>query len=164
MLREIKMSKKILTLCLLRKDDQILLGMKKRGFGAGKWNGLGGKVDVGETIEQAAKREIWEESGVVVDNLEKRGVLDFEFQGNPEILEVYIFHAEDFSGVPGETDEMKPQWFDIDFIPYDKMWPDDRLWFPLFLEGKKFRGKFIFDQEKNAKIIKHSLEIIENLT
>lgn len=158
------MSKKILTLCLLRKDDQILLGMKKYGFGVGKWNGFGGKLDAGETIEQAAKREMQEESGVIVDNLEKLGVLDFEFQDNPEILEVHIFHTKDFSGTPDETSEMKPQWFAIDCIPYDEMWPDDKLWLPLFLVGEKFRGKFLFSREKIPGILEHNLEIVENLT
>jgi 8-oxo-dGTP diphosphatase/2-hydroxy-dATP diphosphatase len=157
------MAKKILTLCLLRKDDQILLGMKKYGFGAGKWNGFGGKLDFGETIEQAAMREMQEESSVIVENLEKRGVLDFEFQGNSEILEVHVFHAQNFTGMPKETNEMRPQWFEVDHIPYDKMWPDDEFWMPLFLEGKKFRGRFMFNQEKNAKIIKQYLEVVENL-
>ena len=158
------MAKKILTLCLLRKNNQILLGMKKYGFGVGKWNGFGGKLDVGETIEQAAKREMREESNMIVENLEKRGVLDFEFQGNSEILEVHVFHAQNFTGMPMETNEMRPQWFEIDHITYDKMWPDDEFWMPLFLEGKKFKGRFMFNQEKNAKIIKQHLEVVENLT
>ncbi|MFA5961897.1 MAG: 8-oxo-dGTP diphosphatase [Parcubacteria group bacterium] len=156
------MSKKILTLCLLRKDNQILLGRKKYGFGASKWNGFGGKVDAGETIEQAAKREMQEESCVTVENLVKRGVLDFEIQGNSEILEVHIFYAEDFSGAPSETDEMKPQWFDVDCIPFDEMWPDDRMWLPLFLAGKKFQGRFLFSREKTPGILEHNLEIVDN--
>lgn len=156
------MSKKILTLCLLRKDDQILLGRKKYGFGASKWNGFGGKVDVGETIEQAAIREMQEESCVTVENLAKRGVLDFEFQGNPEILEVHIFYTENFSGSPNETDEMKPQWFNVDCIPFDEMWPDDRIWLPLFLAGKKFQGRFLFSHEKAPGILEHNLEIVDN--
>jgi ADP-ribose pyrophosphatase YjhB (NUDIX family) len=157
------MSKKILTLCLLRKDDQILLGMKKHGFGMGRWNGFGGKVDAGETIEQAAIREMQEEACVKVKNLAKKGVLDFEFQDNPEILEVHIFHTEEFSGVPNETDEMKPQWFGIDCIPFDEMWPDDRMWFPLFLAGKKFQGRFLFSREKTPGILEHNLGIVEDL-
>lgn len=156
------MAKKILTLCLLRKDDQILLGMKKYGFGAGKWNGFGGKLDFGETIEQAARREMQEESSMIVENLEKRGVLDFEFQGNSEILEVHVFHAQNFTGMPMETNEMRPQWFEIDHIPYDKMWPDDRLWLPLFLAGEKFQGRFLFSCEKTPGILKYNLEIVNN--
>ena len=72
--------------------------MKKKGFGAGRWNGFGGKVEKGETVAEAAKREVLEEAGVEIDGLEEIGVLDFEFIGNPEILEVHIFKAFDFSG------------------------------------------------------------------
>ena len=56
-----------------KKKDKVLLAMKKRGFGAGKWNGVGGKVKDGETIKQAAIRE--QESGVTLQSLEKVAVL-----------------------------------------------------------------------------------------
>lgn len=157
------MSKKIQTLCLIRKDNQILLGMKKRGFGAGRWNGFGGKMHDGETIEEATKREVKEEAGITIENIEKVGNIQFEFQGNPEILDVHIFKAEEFSSAPAETEEMKPQWFNVDEIPFENMWPDDIYWMTLFLENKKFIGKFLFDQENNTKIIEHNLEIVENL-
>lgn len=139
--------KKPLTLCIIHEHPRILLGMKKRGFGAGRWNGFGGKLKEEETIEDAAKREILEEAGITARNLEKRGIIEFEFQGNPEIFEVHVFRVNDFSGTPEESDEMKPEWFHIDRIPYNTMWPDDILWLPLFLEGKKFKGKFLFGEK-----------------
>lgn len=120
--------------------------MKKRGFGAGRWNGFGGKVSDGETIENAAKREIQEEVGIKVENLNKVGIIDFKFNGNPEILQVHIFKAVSFSGEPTESEEMKPQWWHIGEIPFEKMWPDDIHWMPLFLDGKKFKGKFLFGE------------------
>lgn len=138
--------RKILTLCIVHQHLRILLGMKKRGFGAGRWNGFGGKVQAGETIEQAAKREILEEAGIVVNKMEKVGLIDFEFQGNPEILEVHVFRANDFEGQPGESEEMSPTWYDVNEIPFEKMWPDDKYWFPLFLAGKKFQAKFLFGE------------------
>ena len=138
------MPKKILTLCIIHQHPRVLLGMKKRGFGEGKWNGFGGKVMSGETIEEAARREIREEAGMEVDMLEKVGIIDFEFKGDPEILEVHLFRSTSFSGNPVETEEMKPQWFDVDKIPFENMWPDDQYWFPFFLAGKKFKGKFLF--------------------
>ncbi|TSC89540.1 MAG: 7,8-dihydro-8-oxoguanine triphosphatase [Parcubacteria group bacterium Gr01-1014_3] len=138
--------RKILTLCVVHQHPRVLLGMKKRGFGAGRWNGFGGKVQAGETIEDGAKRELLEEAGITVNKMEKVGLMDFEFQGNPEILEVHIFRAEDFAGQPSESEEMKPAWYHVNEMPYDKMWPDDIHWFPLFLAGKKFQGKILFGE------------------
>ena len=140
------MKKLVTTLCIVHQHPKILLGMKKRGFGAGRWNGFGGKLQEGESVEEAAKREMREESGVEVKNLRKVGIIDFEFKGNPEILEVHIFRSDDFEGIPIESEEMKPQWFFIDEIPFASMWPDDIHWMPLFLKGKKFKGKFLFGE------------------
>lgn len=139
--------KKILTLCLAVRDGKILLGMKKRGFGAGRYNGFGGKVEEGETIEEAARREMEEECGVSITAFELVGVHEFEFahdRGN--FLEVHTFRIDAFDGDPAETEEMKPEWFALDAIPYDTMWPDDRYWIPLFLAGKKFRTRFLFGE------------------
>jgi 8-oxo-dGTP diphosphatase/2-hydroxy-dATP diphosphatase len=138
--------KKILTLCIIHQHPKILLGMKKRGFGAGKWNGFGGKVQSGESIAEAAYREVREEAGVKVTKMEKLGVIDFEFHEDPEILEVHIFKANEFEGEPQESEEMKPRWFHIDEIPFASMWPDDKHWLPLLLQGKKFKGKFLFNK------------------
>jgi len=137
-------TKKILTLCLVCQDGKVLLGMKKRGFGAGRWNGFGGKLSPGESIIEAAKREIFEEAEIKVEKMEKVGEVDFEFQGNPEIMNVHIFKADSFLGEPSETEEMKPQWFDTNSLPFVDMWPDDIHWMPLFFAGKKFKGKFLF--------------------
>ena len=147
--------KKILTLLIIHKDDKVLLGFKKRGFGVGKWNGFGGKVNDGESIENAAKRELFEESGLTVSHLEKIGVLDFSWVASAkalvnqvgQILQVHIFKVVDFFGQPQETEEMKPQWFNIDAIPFESMWVDDKYWFPLFLAGKKFKGAFVFNSD-----------------
>jgi 8-oxo-dGTP pyrophosphatase MutT (NUDIX family) len=138
---------KQLTLCVLHTDTHILLGMKKRGFGAGRWNGFGGKVGMGESVEDAARRELREESGLEAQVLERRGTLRFEFASSPEILEVHVFGVVKYHGDPVETEEMKPCWFRLTEIPFDKMWPDDRHWLPLYLEGKRLDGKFYFLDE-----------------
>ncbi len=151
--------KKVLTLCVIHQHPKVLLGLKKRGFGEGRWNGFGGKVSDGETTEEAAKREIMEEVGLEVNKLEKAGVIDFEFRENPEILEVHVFRVKEFDGEPIETEEMKPRWFHIGEIPFEEMWSDDKHWLPLLLEGKKFRGKFLFDTEKSNQIL--DLELLE---
>jgi len=153
-------NKKLLTLCIIYQHPQILLGMKKKGFGAGRWNGFGGKVELDEKIEDAAKRELYEEAGITAENFDKVGIIDFEFQGNPEILQVHIFKANNFLGDPTESDEMKPQWFNVNEIPFNDMWPDDIHWMPLLLNGKKFTGKFLFGQ-KDIILRKDLLEVNE---
>ncbi len=137
-------NKKQLTLTIIHQHPKVLLGMKKRGFGVGRWNGFGGKVNPGETVERAARRELQEEAGIEVEFLEKAGLIDFQFSGNPEILEVHIFRTNNFLGEPKESEEMMPQWFHVNKLPFASMWPDDIYWMPLFLKGKKFKGRFLF--------------------
>ena len=154
------MKKIVTTLCIIHQHPRILLGMKKRGFGAGRWNGFGGKIKNGESIEDATKREMQEESGVEIENLDKVGIMEFEFQNNPEIIEVHVFKTNNFVGEPTESEEMKPQWFHVNEIPFSEMWPDDEHWMPLFLGGKKFKGKFLFG-EADIILEKELLEVEE---
>ncbi|XP_053468753.1 oxidized purine nucleoside triphosphate hydrolase [Ictalurus furcatus] len=154
-------TRKLLTLVLVVQPGRVLLGMKKRGFGAGKWNGFGGKVDLGESIEQAARRELLEESGLTVDTLCKIGNITFEFVGETELMDVHIFRADDYDGEPTESEEMRPRWFDIDKIPYGEMWADDVLWFPLMLQKKKFLGYFKF--QGHDVILEHKLNEVQEL-
>jgi 8-oxo-dGTP diphosphatase/2-hydroxy-dATP diphosphatase len=147
---------KLMTLGFILKDDQILLGMKKRGFGAGRWNGFGGKVHEGETIQNAMAREFEEECSIKVTKSEQFGKIDFEFRGKPEILEVHFFRALEYSGTPTESEEMKPQWYKTSEIPFASMWSDDPYWMPLFLKGKKFVGHILFDE--NDKVLKADLK------
>lgn len=144
-----------MTLTIVCDHPRLLLGMKKVGFGKGRWNGFGGKVEAGESIEVAAKREVLEEAGIKVFDIKKMGMIEFEFQKNSELLEVHIFKSENFLGEPRETEEMSPRWFFVDEIPFTEMWPDDRYWFPYFLRGKKFIGKFSFGD--NDMILDYSL-------
>uniref|UniRef100_A0A673NK54 Oxidized purine nucleoside triphosphate hydrolase n=1 Tax=Sinocyclocheilus rhinocerous TaxID=307959 RepID=A0A673NK54_9TELE len=157
----VMLTNKLLTLVLVVQPGRVLLGMKKRGFGAGKWNGFGGKVQPGETIEQAARRELLEESGLTVDTLHKIGNIKFEFIGETELLDVHIFRADTYKGEPTESDEMRPQWFDTDKIPFIQMWADDVLWFPLMLQKKKFLGYFKF--HGHDVIVEHKLEEVEDV-
>lgn len=111
-------------------------------------------------MEDAAKRELLEEAGIKAEDLEMTGIIDFEFKGSPEILQVHIFRAGIFSGEPAESEEMKPRWFHVNEIPFKEMWPDDIYWIPLFLNGKKFRGKFLFG-ESNALLERELFEVKE---
>jgi 8-oxo-dGTP diphosphatase/2-hydroxy-dATP diphosphatase len=152
--------RKISTLAIIVEGDKVLLGFKKRGFGAGKWNGFGGKVMEGESIETAARRELAEEAGISVARFEKVGILNFQVCNNPVIHEVHLFRGENLIGEPRESEEMRPQWFFKNDIPFSSMWPDDQHWFPLFFQKKKFKGTFIFDA-KNTIQSKHLEEIME---
>lgn len=156
------MKRTLLTLVLIIRNEQILLGMKKRGFGMGRWNGFGGKVEEGETIEEAAKRETFEECGVTITQMEWVGVHEFEFANKlGDILEVHVFRADNWSGEIKETEEMRPQWFTIDAIPYDEMWPDDIHWLPVFLAGKKFRTRFLFGE--NDTVLENEVREVTSL-
>ncbi|MEI8248953.1 MAG: 8-oxo-dGTP diphosphatase [Candidatus Taylorbacteria bacterium] len=155
---------KLLTLCIIVKDGRILLGMKKRGFGEGRWNGFGGKVEPGETIAHAAHREVQEEVGITVQKMDEVGVLMFEFESDPQkVMEVHVFKAEEYIGEATETEEMRPQWFDVNQIPYEQMWSDDAYWLPLLLQGKKFTGTFLFDRPSDAtyqaQILRQELKV-----
>ena len=139
------------TLCLFIKDNQVLLAMKKRGFGEGKYNGVGGKLKSNETPEEAMIRECVEEIGAKPIEYEKVGYISFDeyYKGEIQKLSFHLYIATKWDGELIETDEMAPFWFDLDKIPYDKMFPDDKYWLPLILEGKKINAHFSFDKDWN---------------
>ena len=144
-----------LTLCIFRQDNKILLAIKKRGFGEGKWNGYGGKLLEGETIEDALLREVEEESTVTLSLHEKRGEMIFTF---PDIIRhVHIYEGMKWDGEPTETEEMRPEWFTFDEIPFPAMWVSDTGWFPYFLKRIPFKGEGEFDSDHNLL----SLEVKE---
>jgi 8-oxo-dGTP diphosphatase len=134
---------KIANVCFLRKGDEILLAMKKRGFGVGKWNGVGGKVQEGETLEQAMIREAKEEIGVDLreTDLEKVAEIEFLFpEKDGWDMCVHVFFTRVWEGEPIESDEMQPKWFKISEIPLDQMWIDDKYWLMDAINGKRFKA------------------------
>ncbi len=141
---------KVATICYMLTDDRILLGLKKERFGVGKWNGFGGRVEEGESIEVAAAREILEESGLTVNsgNLKQMAKISFYF-AKKAIFECHVFTTEQWEGEPHETDEMKPQWFHLSAIPYKEMWASDLYWLPAMLAGHTFEAICTFDTEGN---------------
>ena len=140
------MTELLATLCYIRKEGRLLLIRKKRGIGAGKINGPGGKVDPGETPLAAAIRETQEEVGVTPLDPQLRGDLIFHF-ADGLVLRCLIYLAEDCLGEPHETAEAVPLWFATGALPYDEMWEDDREWLPLLLAGQSFTGKVNVDGE-----------------
>jgi 8-oxo-dGTP diphosphatase len=132
------------TLLFVRKKGKLLLIHKKRGLGAGKINGPGGRLDPGETPKQAAIRELREELRVTPTGVRRAGELLFQFT-NGHSIHGYVFTATGIQGRPQETHEAVPMWTSVKSIPYQNMWADDRVWLPLMLAGRKFNGRFLFD-------------------
>jgi len=147
--------------------QKILLGYKKRGFGAHLYNGFGGKVEAGETPAKAAARELKEECGVEAP-LDHCGTLLFVSNGGPEwAFQIELYRADAYTGTLIETEEMRPEWFsaidtqsleispttDATFppIPYNSMWPDDIYWMPLLLANRPFVGRADFDTDTSGK-------------
>lgn len=133
-------------LCFVRDKNQLLLIHKKTGLGKGKVNAPGGRIEPGESAADAAVRETFEETGVSASELEKVGELFFIFTDGYS-LHGSVFFASRFSGIPFETPEADPFWCTIDALPFNQMWADDIHWLPLILNGKKFKGYFIFDDD-----------------
>jgi 8-oxo-dGTP diphosphatase len=141
---------KIVTLLFLLKPGYVLLAMKKRGIGAGKWNGVGGKVEANETPEEATIRECQEEIGVTPGPLKKMAEIEFLIPSQDYHTYDHTYTATEWTGEIVETEEMAPQWFKLDEIPYDRMWSDDILWLPKVLSGQSIRANFIFDEHENV--------------
>lgn len=136
------------TLVFCRKEStgghrEILLGMKKRGFGVGKWNGFGGKLEGDETIEQGAIRELQEESNVIAKSITRMGYLIFKMLETSKIMRVHVYETWDFEGDAIESEEMRPQWYAESDIPFNQMWADDPYWLPYLLQQKKFIGRYV---------------------
>ena len=136
----------VATLMFVLQDTEVLLIRKKRGLGAGKINGPGGKIEGDETPLACAIRETQEELLINPLNIRAGGELYFHAEDMPRIL-AHVFVATDYEGTPTETDEAAPVWFSITDIPFDEMWDDDRLWLPRVLAGESVEGYFTFVEE-----------------
>lgn len=133
--------------------SSVLLGFKKRGFGAGKYTGFGGKIELDETPAEAAARELQEEACLSVDAnvLTPAGILSFFFPHRPSwSQQVHLFLMRSWTGNPAESDEMRPAWFGVDAIPYEQMWEDARHWLPCLLAGQAIQAKFTFAADNQS--------------
>ena len=151
------------TLVFLYKPDEemLLLAMKKRGFGQRRWNGVGGKLNEGESIREAAVRETEEEISVKIraDDLTQVAILDFFFEQKAEWnQQVHVFFVTKWEGEPVESEEMKPQWFANAGIPFTEMWSDDVIWLPEVLKGSGVRASFTFGE--NDMVTKHHMKSV----
>ncbi len=153
------------TLCYLVRGEpvrEVLLGRKKAGFGAGRYVGVGGKVEPGESVVHAAVRELWEETGVQAGEADLIPVahLTFLFPYRPSWDHlVHAFLVPHWQGEPTESEEMEPAWFPVETIPFDRMWDDSVYWLPHVLSGRRVRATFVFGED-NEHVVQASLEIL----
>lgn len=146
------------TLCFIIREGSpphVLLGKKKRGFGIGKFNGIGGKLAPDESPEDGIVREVQEEVGVILpkETLRSAGHITFRFPFRPEFDHfVHLFLAYEWEGKPCESAEMAPVWFPVGDIPFDQMWQDDAYWLPIVLNGKAIQGEFEFGEDNETVV------------
>lgn len=137
-------------LLLIDKSKQkILLALHKQGELKGEYTGFLTTLAQGESSERAAIRVTQEQSTVLVKNLELRAL--FTFTGDRSgIVDEYQYYAESYEGTVRETAECRPVWFNFNDIPYELMPADDKIWYPLFFEGKKLTGNFDIDESTGS--------------
>lgn len=150
------------TLCYVVCDDEVLMIEKRRGLGEGWYNGPGGKLEDGESPRECVVREVREEVDIDVgsDDLEKAGELVFVLDGSVH-TRCHVFRTDSFDGGPTASPEARPVWFDVEDVPYDRMWDDDDLWLPGVLEGRTVSGRFEFEGGEpldEAEFVDHDLE------
>ncbi|HSV86403.1 MAG TPA: 8-oxo-dGTP diphosphatase [Levilinea sp.] len=136
--------------CYLRRGREVLLGLKKGGFGAGYFVGIGGQLEGDETAGQAVVREIREEVGAQVapEDVVCLGSIIFLFPAIREWdLHMTLFQAEHWQGEIIESKEIKPAWFRLDEIPYEQMWEDARYWLPHLLDGIRLQARIIYQAD-----------------
>lgn len=156
---------RIETVLIVNKDSKILLGLKhpKKKFG-GRWNGFGGGLKDGESLEECAIRETEKETGITPKNLEKLGIILFKFKTDEQDHEVHFYRAGDYNGILRPTEgfteyrEFSPE--ELKTI-YDDMMSADRHWLPLFVKNEMFGGEAVFDEELN--VIYHNINPVDNL-
>ncbi len=132
------------TLVYMFRGNEVLLAMKKRGHGEGKWNGPGGKLKAGETALEAAVRETQEEVGVTPVLGRELGNVTYHDDAYGELL-VHVFRASKWKGEPIESEEMKPRWFTIQEIPYHEMWEGDDQWLAKVINDYPFSAEIWSD-------------------
>lgn len=147
------------TIGFLVREGKVCLGMKKRDFGKDKYNGFGGKVGnkeefKNETVEESLIREGTEEFGIVVTKMKKAAELVYEWKDGSKL--VHVFVIEEWEGEPRESDEMRPEWFDIAKLPFEQMWDDDKYWVSDVLTGNMVKFKFVMGED--GKVLEYTSE------
>jgi 8-oxo-dGTP diphosphatase len=150
---------KLATLCYVRKNGRTLMlhrVKKKNDVHEGKWNGLGGKFEPGESPEECVIREIREEAGLKLRRPRLKGVLTFPDFAQGDDWYVFVFTASNFSGRLIDSPEGELKWIPDAELPALNLWEGDRVFLPLLERRGHFSGKF---QYRSGRLVKHSVEI-----
>ena len=121
---------------------------KKNDIHKNKWNGLGGKLEPGESPEECVKREVFEESGLIIESPNLHGVITFpKFDGIDDWI-VFVYTANNFEGNLIECDEGKLDWVSDDQLLNLNLWEGDKIFIPWLTQNKFFSAKFIYEKKK----------------
>ena len=150
---------KLATLCyVIDKNTDCTLMIhrikKKNDYHQGKWNGLGGKFEPGESPEECAIREIREESGLRVKSIKMKGFITFPLFDGKEDWYVFLFTAEEFEGKLINSKEGELDWIPNDKLTDINLWEGDKYFIPWLFKKEFFSAKFIY---KNGNYITHSV-------
>ena len=121
---------------------------KKNDIHKNKWNGLGGKLEPGESPEECVKREVFEESGLIIESPNLHGVITFpKFDGIDDWI-VFVYTTNNFEGNLIECNEGKLDWVSDDQLLNLNLWEGDKIFIPWLTQDKFFSAKFIYEKKK----------------
>ena len=142
---------KVSTLCYIKQNNQTLMLhriKKENDIHKNKWNGLGGKLEPGESPEECVKREVFEESGLIIESPNLHGVITFpKFDGIDDWI-VFVYTANNFEGNLIDCDEGKLDWVSDDQLLNLNLWEGDKIFIPWLTQDKFFSAKFIYEKKK----------------
>jgi len=145
------------TLCYVMKDNKTLMlfrNKKPNDVHEGKWNGLGGKFEKGETPEECVIREVKEESGLMIKNPKLHGIITFPMFDGKKDWYVFMFTVKDFEGELIDSNEGKLEWIENEKLLDLNLWEGDKIFIPWLFQEKYFSAKFIYE---NKKLISHNM-------
>jgi len=150
---------KLATLCyVIDKNSNSTLMIhrvkKKNDYHRGKWNGLGGKFEPGESPEECAVREIKEESGLIIKNIEMKGFITFPMFDGKEDWYVFLFTADEYEGELIDSNEGNLDWIPNEKLTEINLWEGDKYFIPWIFKEKFFSAKFIYE---NGNYIRHEV-------
>ena len=142
---------KLATLCYVMNGDKTLMlyrNKKENDYHEGKWNGLGGKFEEGESPEECAIREVKEEAGLDVKNPTMKGFITFPNFDEVDDWYVFIFVFKEFEGELIESNEGHLEWIPNNKLPELNLWDGDKIFLEWLFQDKFFSAKFNYEEGK----------------